>query len=123
MKKQIALTFLFVLATIGLACAEDIVMNGTRMQATLIDVRTPEEFAAGHIPGAVNLPYDLIDSNSSALKGLSTESQILLYCRSGRRSAIARETLEKLGYHKVVDGGGMETLTRSLKICSAQQPC
>ena len=121
--KRLALVFLLISAVIGIVQAEEIFLNGARIKATIIDVRTPQEFSAGHIPGAINIPFDQIDSGIQSLKGVSKESQILLYCRSGRRSSIARETLQKLGFQKIQDGGGMETLARSLKVCSAQQAC
>ena len=72
----------------------------------LLDVRTQEEFEAGHIAGAVLLPYDEI-----ALKAATVlpdkEKEIVLYCRSGRRSAIAKKALVELGYKDVEDFGGI----------------
>jgi phage shock protein E len=68
----------------------------------LLDVRTSEEFAAGHIPGAVLLPYDEIAARfNEADKG----RPIVVYCRSGHRSGIARTTLLGLGYTNVSDFG------------------
>ena len=72
----------------------------------LLDVRTQEEFANGHIPGALLLPYDEIDQNASQLLP-EKEKEIIIYCRSGRRSAIAKDSLEALGYTNVKDFGGM----------------
>lgn len=112
-----------IFVTIGFAQAEPMVLNGTKIEATLIDVRTPEEFAAGHIPNAINIPFDRIGTDIQQIKGLKKNSKILLYCRSGRRSAMAKQTLEKDGYRDVQDGGGMQTLVQTLKVCSAQQPC
>lgn len=72
----------------------------------LLDVRTQEEFDNGHIPGALLLPYDEIDKK--ALQVLpEKEKEIIIYCRSGRRSAIAKDSLEALGYTNVKDFGGM----------------
>ncbi|OQA33679.1 MAG: Thiosulfate sulfurtransferase PspE precursor [Betaproteobacteria bacterium ADurb.Bin341] len=115
------LAFLFLIPFSGQT--EEIAFNGTRMQATIIDVRMPQEFAAGHITGALNIPVERIESAIGEVKGLSKESPILLYCRSGRRSAIARVLLERQGYRNVLDGGGIESLARSIKICTVQQPC
>ncbi|WP_265569310.1 rhodanese-like domain-containing protein [Sphingomicrobium nitratireducens] len=67
----------------------------------LVDVRTPEEFAEGHIEGAVNLPLDTFDP--AALDG----DQVVLYCHSGRRSAEAAAKLAEHRGEEVVhmDGG------------------
>ncbi|WP_417070184.1 rhodanese-like domain-containing protein [Niveibacterium terrae] len=88
--------------------------------AAIVDVRTPEEFAAGHIEGALNIPVERVGEGVSAIKGLNKESSILVYCRSGRRSAAAKATLEQLGYTHVVDGGAMQTLAPRLKPCTAK---
>lgn len=72
----------------------------------LLDVRTQEEYSAGHIPGALLLPYDKIAAQSAVVLP-NKEQEIIVYCRSGRRSAIAAETLSKLGYVKVRDFGGI----------------
>ena len=55
----------------------------------IIDVRSPQEFAAGHLVGAVNIPYDQILSRIDSLEGLEKSSELLLYCLSGARSAVA----------------------------------
>lgn len=72
----------------------------------LLDVRTQEEFANGHIPGALLLPYDEIDQKAAQLLP-EKEKEIIIYCRSGRRSAIAKDSLEVLGYTNVKDFSGM----------------
>lgn len=72
----------------------------------LLDVRTQEEFNNGHIPGALLLPYDEIDQKAAQLLP-EKEKEIIIYCRSGRRSAIAKDSLEALGYSNVKDFGGM----------------
>ena len=66
-----------------------------------MDVRSPEEFAAGHVPGAINIPHDQIGQRAAELGPRDTE--ILLYCRSGRRSAIAADALRVLGYERLWD--------------------
>jgi len=73
---------------------------------TWIDVRTPEEFAQKHVSEAVNIPYDQIGSAISEL-GLDKNQTIYLYCHSGRRAGIAKETLDALGYTRVVNIGGL----------------
>jgi len=69
--------------------------------AKVVDVRTPEEFASGHVPGAINIPYDQITRRASEIGPPST--QVLLYCRTGRRSGIAADALDRAGYKKVYD--------------------
>lgn len=72
----------------------------------LLDVREADEFAAGHIRGAVLIPYEGIAERAET--ELPDKRQtILVYCRSGRRSAIAAQSLAELGYTDVRDFGGM----------------
>ena len=72
----------------------------------ILDVRTEEEFAEGHIAGAILIPNDEI--SETAEKILTDKDQlILVYCRSGRRSKIAAEELVKLGYTNVKEFGGI----------------
>ena len=69
--------------------------------AKVVDVRTPEEYAEGHVAGAVNIPFDQLARRTSELGGPGTP--VVVYCRSGRRSGVAAETLRGLGYAKVWD--------------------
>ncbi len=71
----------------------------------LVDVRTPEEFASGHIPSAVNIPYDIIGTRPPTA---DKDALIIVYCRSGRRSSSARNTLVSIGYTNVVDFGAVD---------------
>lgn len=64
--------------------------------ALLVDVRTPGEFASGHIPGAVNIPVQDIDGRLDELG--SKNRPIILYCRSGVRSAQAARVLANAGF-------------------------
>ena len=66
----------------------------------LLDVRTPEEFAAGHLPGAKNIPYDQIPSRIRELKSVQ-DSEIVVYCRTGRRAGIAIDILSGAGFRKL----------------------
>ncbi len=70
----------------------------------LIDVRTPEEFNAGHIAGAVNIP---VESLASRLDEVPANEPIVVYCRSGNRSATAAGILTGAGYKPVYDLGGI----------------
>ena len=71
----------------------------------VVDVRTPEEYKEGHVKGAINIPYDTIDKNVK----LDKSKKIMVYCKSGTRSAIAYKTLTELGYD-VYDLGAYEKL-------------
>ena len=73
----------------------------------ILDVRTEQEYASGHIPGAVNLPNETIASE--AIQQLPDKKQlILVYCRSGNRSKQAAAKLVNLGYTNVVEFGGIQ---------------
>lgn len=71
----------------------------------ILDVRTQEEYAAGHIPGAVCLPVDMI------VEGMPfpfvKDAEIMVYCHSGQRSAKAVQVLRTLGFSNVSDLGGI----------------
>jgi phage shock protein E len=73
--------------------------------AALVDVRTPGEYAAGHIDGAVNIPVDRITSRAGEIGG--KDRPVVVYCRSGARSAAAASALQQLGFQKVEDLGAM----------------
>lgn len=72
----------------------------------ILDVRRPDEFAAGHIPNAINVPNESI--GTTEIPELPNKEQmILVYCRSGRRSKEASEKLVKLGYSNILEFGGI----------------
>lgn len=72
----------------------------------LVDVRTPEEFQTGHIKDAENIDYNN-ESFKSKISSLDKSKPVLVYCRSGKRSANAAEIMKELGFTKIVslDGG------------------
>ena len=72
----------------------------------ILDVREQDEFDAGHIPGAILLPYTEIENKAEEMLP-DKDKQILVYCRSGRRSKIAAESLVKLGYTNIKEFGGI----------------
>jgi len=78
--------------------------------AIIIDVRSPQEFEIGHLKGAVNVPLDQIQQKLDAIEGLEKSSEILVYCRSGARSAVACSILAQQGFRRVLNGGSMATL-------------
>ena len=74
---------------------------------TVIDVRTPEEFAAGHVDGAINIDVEG-GGFSAGIASLDTAAPYIVYCQSGRRSAIAAETMVAAGFTEVYDMGGIQ---------------
>ncbi len=70
--------------------------------AYLVDVRTTEEYNEGHVQGSVNIPLDKIEENFDSFKN---KKQIIVFCRSGQRSQMAKEILEKNGIKNVINGG------------------
>ena len=84
--------------------AKDIMDNST--DYVIVDARTSEEFNEGHIKNAINLDYEEVTQKAESL--LPDKNQlILIYCRSGRRSKIAAESLCQLGYTNVKEFGGI----------------
>ena len=75
-------------------------------KAIVLDVRTEEEYRGGHIKGAVLLPLDRIEDEAETVLP-DKEAEILIYCRSGRRSAEAGEVMSALGYKNIADFGGI----------------
>ncbi|HNY21835.1 MAG TPA: rhodanese-like domain-containing protein [Treponemataceae bacterium] len=73
----------------------------------LLDVRTQAEYVSGHIARAILLPYDEITATTAAKAIPAKDATVIVYCRSGRRSAIAAAELKKLGYSRVFDLGGI----------------
>jgi len=73
----------------------------------ILDVRRPDEYAEGHIPGAINVPNEEI--GTAEIAELPDKLQLIfVYCRSGRRSKEASEKLVKLGYTNIVEFGGIQ---------------
>lgn len=86
---------------------------------TVVDVRTPQEYADGHIPGAINIPLDRIGSEQpDELSDLDAE--LIVYCRTGVRSKQASDSLVGLGYQHVNDMGGIVDWTGD--VVSGDQP-
>ena len=79
----------------------------TTATATIIDVRTPEEFAAGHLEGAINMNVE--DSTfATQIATLDSSSKYIVYCRSGNRSAIATALMNDAGISQITDLGSVE---------------
>ena len=81
--------------------------------AVLLDVRTPGEFQSGALPGAVNIPVQEFKARLAEVERLTggdKKHAIVVYCRSGRRSGIAKEMLLEAGYDRVTNAGGIGDL-------------
>ncbi|MFP9118654.1 rhodanese-like domain-containing protein [Flavobacterium sp. RNTU_13] len=72
--------------------------------AFIVDVRSPGEFASGSVKGAVNIPLDNLRSQLARFK---SKEQVVVFCRSGMRSAQAKSILESSGIQNVVNAGGL----------------
>lgn len=83
-------------------------------QPLIIDVRTEAEWSRGHLEGAVLIPYGVIGEKIGSVTQDKTR-RIYVYCRSGRRSQIAKEALLKLGYRDVVNLGSLEEAAKTMK--------
>ncbi|WP_345961063.1 rhodanese-like domain-containing protein [Flavobacterium yafengii] len=70
--------------------------------AFLVDVRTPAEFAEGHVKGSTNIPLDQVPNQLAQFKG---KEHIIVFCRSGNRSGQAKMILEQNGFKNVTNGG------------------
>ena len=89
-----------------ISMSEAITMMEKEKDYIILDVRRPDEFAEKHIPGAINIPNEIIGTEE--IKELPNKKQlILVYCRSGNRSKQASEKLVKLGYTNIVEFGGI----------------
>ena len=85
---------------------EAVTMMAQESGYIILDVRRPDEFAAGHIPNAINVANETI--GTAEIPELPDKDQlIMVYCRSGRRSKEASEKLVKLGYTNIVEFGGI----------------
>ena len=82
----------------------------------LLDVRSPEEFAAGHVAGAVNIPHDQVASRLSEVRA-SGRPWVLVYCRSGKRAESAEAVLAKAGFDvRKVDGSWLRWEAEGLPV-------
>ena len=81
-------------------------------ESFLVDVRTPGEFAEGHVRGSVNIPLDKVPTELGKFKN---KKNIIVFCRSGNRSSQAKSILEANGISNVVNGGTWEEVNRFVK--------
>lgn len=96
----------FPLLTIIASSYLSFVVHASEAEEFWIDVRTPAEFASGHVNGAVNIEFQLIGDKIADLT-TDKDATIRLYCRSGRRSGVAKQSLESLGYRNARNEGSI----------------
>ena len=84
-----------------------------REGAVIVDVRSKNEYSAGHIKGSVNIPVEILKDNLSRLK--DKNKTVITCCASGMRSASAKSILRSNGYSNVHNGGGWHSLNSKLK--------
>lgn len=94
----------------------DVVTAQTHLNKLVLDVREPAEYAAGHLPGAVNIPRGLLEFKIDSHPDFQgqQQAQIVVYCQTGGRSALATQVLNQLGYSGAVSmAGGFKAWTES----------
>lgn len=99
----------FLKSLFGAANSE--VTEAVKNGAFLVDVRTKNEFSAGSAPNAVNIPLDQLSNNLNKFKN---KKQIVVFCQSGGRSAQAKRILEQNGISNVINGGGVNSVIKSI---------
>jgi len=109
------LMVLAVIVTLGVLGGEGFCTEKKADTPLLIDVRTEAEWNEGHLEGAVLIPYDKI-GEGIAKSAPDKKMKINLYCRTGRRSGIALETLKKLGYDHVTNFGSVKDASEKLNV-------
>ena len=90
---------------------EKAVTQQANTKGVWIDVRSAEEFNAGHLQDAVNIPHDQILERIQSVSP-DKDAPVNLYCRSGRRAEVALNALKKAGYTNVTNHGGYEDLVK-----------
>jgi phage shock protein E len=81
----------------------------------IIDVRTEAEWDSGHIEGAILIPYKQIGEKIGTI-AREKSKRLYVYCRTGRRSQAAKETLDKLGYKDIINLGALENAAKAMKL-------
>lgn len=85
-------------------------MKNILKNATFLDVRTPQEFAEGAYPDAINIPLNEVSLRLNEIKKM--KQPIIAYCRSGNRSGMAVSLLKQIGLTEVYNGGGLSDLSQ-----------
>lgn len=110
LKKVLLLITLALALTSAAACSTT--TSSDYSKTAIIDVRTAEEYAAGHLEGAVNIDVES-PTFQAVIESLPTEEAYAVYCRTGRRSAVAKEKMDASGFTAVADLGSLEDAASS----------
>jgi len=79
---------------------QKVMISAEKNKVVLLDVRSPEEYAEGHVPGAINISHTQIKTNLAKLLPHKNDT-VIVYCRSGRRAGIAKDILAEHGFTKL----------------------
>jgi phage shock protein E len=90
---------------IGEISADALLARSGDGQTVILDVRTPEEYASGHVPGAINVPHDQVESRIAELEPLRGQ-EVVVYCERGGRAMKAATVLSQQGFESVVHLSG-----------------
>lgn len=109
-KQSIKIIFISISLVLMISLFKNLFSNGNSEElksviannAYLVDVRTPQEYADGHVEGSINIPLNQIPSQLNKFKN---HKNIVVFCRSGNRSGQAKTILEQNGFTNVVNGG------------------
>ncbi|MCL1093144.1 rhodanese-like domain-containing protein [Shewanella kaireitica] len=112
----VATALLFMFSKLALATDQNVEQAWQKIDAgaLVVDVRTAEEFEQGHLPNAINIPFEQITTVFADRK-IAKDKSVVVYCRSGRRSGIANEALINAGYTNTYNGGGYQMLNQQQK--------
>ena len=121
--KKIAKTLIAIVASVTLlfavaACSTTDKIDMSKV-STVIDVRTPDEFAAGHLQGAINIDVESADFEGQ-VSSLDKAGVYVLYCHSGRRAGIALDTMKGLGFTNLTNAGGIDEASASTGLAIVQ---
>ena len=117
-KTLVALVAAFALLMGVSACATSDKIDMTKVTA-VIDVRTVDEFAAGHLEGALN--YDVDGSDFvGQVSTLDTNGTYVLYCHSGRRAGIALDAMKTIGFKNLTNAGGIDDAAKATGLAVVQ---
>ncbi|MCX8080901.1 MAG: rhodanese-like domain-containing protein [Bacteroidia bacterium] len=96
----------------GSSVSDEAIKEAVKNGAVLLDVRTPEEFKTGSVKGAKNIPLQIIQSKMASLDKNAT---LVVFCRSGNRSGMAKSILEANGFKNVINAGGLSDIKSILE--------
>ncbi len=107
-RRSLTIAALLLASAVGMtACAAATPTVEISEETVIVDVRTPEEFATGHLEGAVNVDLQSGDFEGE-ISSLPVDGEYVVYCQSGNRSAQAVDIMTTNGFDDVVDAGGIE---------------